>query len=387
MTKGRVIVVTLSEPYPFGHVSGRWYYALLKELVRRRYEVRCLSVTSNSRWAELAERALVPLGVDLSFHPIEAFRGRILGKLRTIRQPFSYSLSSGLRKEFAKEIRKGYDVIHLEQLWSGYLAHQKARSLVVVHHLSSLDLAGLSPFGGTRLLLNRLLVHRGERYLLRRLNNISTLSDRLARELSLMNPKASVYNVPFGFDPSLYPFVTDPGASNLQIGFLGNMRWTPGYLAARRLVSTIFPLIKRLVPGAKLLLGGWEARQALHEFVDHTDVTITENVPDAQEFFRQLQVLAYPVPCGTGVKVKVLEAMAWGIPVVTTTDGVEGIHAINGRDCFVADDDEAFARKVVELLRNRSLGRMLCQAARSLVENEHSPPPVVDRLEEVYAAL
>jgi glycosyltransferase involved in cell wall biosynthesis len=93
------------------------------------------------------------------------------------------------------------------------------------------------------------------------------------------------------------------------------------------------------------------------------------------------------VPQGSGVKVMVLEAMAWGIPVVTTTDGIEGIEAVDGRDCFVADEDEAFAQRVVELLRDRDLRRTCRQRARALIEVKHSPAPVVDRLEQVYQVL
>ncbi len=87
------------------------------------------------------------------------------------------------------------------------------------------------------------------------------------------------------------------------------------------------------------------------------------------------------------MKVKVLEAMAWGIPVVTTTDGVEGIEAIDGEHCFVADEDAMIAQRVIELLRNADLRRSFRKRARALIEDQHSPVPVVDRLERVYQRL
>jgi glycosyltransferase involved in cell wall biosynthesis len=165
------------------------------------------------------------------------------------------------------------------------------------------------------------------------------------------------------------------------------MNWTPGYLAARRLITSIFPLVKQLVPEARLLVAGWHAREALAEFVNYPDVTIVEDVSDAESYFARLRVLAYPPPQGSGVKVKVLEAMAWGIPVVTTTAGVEGIEAVDGEHCFVTDEDDVFAQRVVELLRDGNLRRALRQRARALIEEQHSPRPVVDRLEQVYQVL
>jgi glycosyltransferase involved in cell wall biosynthesis len=387
MSKPRIIVVTLSEPYPFGHVSARWYYALLKELSRRQYQIRCLSVTTNQRWAELASKAVEPLGVHLSLHPLSVEGNWLSRKVRTFRRPFSYALSNSLRTNLASEIRNGYDILHLEQLWAGYVADEHPRSLVAVHHLASLDLKGLQVAGNHRVLLERCLMQRGETRLLRRLGVITTLSERLVRSIRSINPRARVFLVPFGVDTSLYDFTAEPRSSEPVVGFLANMRWMPGFLAARRLITSVFPLVKQLIPGVKLLVVGWGAREALAEFLNYPDVTIAENVPDAQSYFERLQVFTYPLPQGSGVKVKILEAMAWGIPIVTTRDGVEGIEAVDGVHCFVAEENELFAKRVVELLRDGELRREFRQRARSLIEEQHSPRPVVDRLEGVYRVL
>src|SRR5919108_3148075 len=122
MSKLRIIVVTLCEPYPFGPALGRWYYALLKELSRRQHQVRCLSATTNPQWAELARDAIKPFEVNLSLYPISSDSTWLGKKWRTVRRPFSYTLSDGLRTDLAKEVQSGYDILHLEQLWAGYLA-------------------------------------------------------------------------------------------------------------------------------------------------------------------------------------------------------------------------------------------------------------------------
>lgn len=387
MTSAKVIVVTLTEPYPFGHALGRWHYVLLKELSRRRFYVRCLSATTNQRWAELASEAMEPLGVHLSLHPISLGPNWLGRKWRTLRRPFSYALTDSLKEAFATEIRAGYDILHLEQLWTGYLAEERPRTLVAVHHLIALDLNELKFPRSLRFLLQRHLMRRTEKRLLRRLDVISTLSKRLVTSIQSINPVARVFIVPFGLDPSLYPFTVNDRSGEPVIGFVGSMVWMPGYLAAHRLITRIFPLVKKRVPNARLLIAGWHAREALADFVNHPDVILAENVPDSQSYFERLQVLAYPLPQGSGVKVKILEALALGIPVVTTTDGVEGIEAIDGEHCFVADEDHDFAERVVELLLNASLRRSFRRRGRALVEEQHSPVPVVNRLVQVYEAL
>ena len=140
MSRGKVIVVTLNEPYPFGAVTGRWYYVLLKELRRRGYQVRCLSVVTKEEWGELAQQAIAPFGIQLSLYPVSLNRNWLTRKWRTLRQPFSYTLSDALRRNLEAEVRNGYDVLHLEGLWSGYLSEGSEHRLVTVHHLGTLDL-------------------------------------------------------------------------------------------------------------------------------------------------------------------------------------------------------------------------------------------------------
>lgn len=84
---------------------------------------------------------------------------------------------------------------------------------------------------------------------------------------------------------------------------------------------------------------------------------------------------------------KVLEAMAYRIPVVTTTEGIEGFCAEDGVHAFIADDEELLAERIVQLLDDSALRRKLRQNARRLIEERYSPGPTVAALERVYEAL
>jgi glycosyltransferase involved in cell wall biosynthesis len=84
------------------------------------------------------------------------------------------------------------------------------------------------------------------------------------------------------------------------------------------------------------------------------------------------------------MKVKVMESMAYGVPVVTTWEGVEGIDSENGRDCWVAETDGELAAKVCSLLQSSSEWSQMRLAARHLIEECYSPGPVVDRMISVY---
>jgi len=163
------------------------------------------------------------------------------------------------------------------------------------------------------------------------------------------------------------------------------MAWSPGYLTAVRLITSIFPMVRARIPDARLLIVGWNARTALSQYLGSPGIEIHQNVPDPRPYFEQLGVFTYPLPRGSGTMIKVLEAMAYGIPVVTTSEGAEGIDVEHGVHARVADDDEAFSESVVELLRDANARRQMRTAARQLiVERYHRS---FDEFAQLYSEI
>jgi glycosyltransferase involved in cell wall biosynthesis len=98
-------------------------------------------------------------------------------------------------------------------------------------------------------------------------------------------------------------------------------------------------------------------------------------------------VQVVPLRFGGGVRIRILEGMAMGMPIVTTTVGMDGVGARPGRDLLVGDNAEDFAARVVEVLRSPLLGKRLGERARDFVVAEHSEPAVESRVVETYLAL
>jgi glycosyltransferase involved in cell wall biosynthesis len=380
-----VVVVTPNEPYAFGQANGRWCHALLKGLDQAGWQVRCLSVSNEDAWERGAREAFAGSAVELKFYPLAQSNGfSWQKKWRTFRQPFSYPLSDALRRDVEIELREGCDVLHLEQLWSGYLAEGADRVLTSVHHLEKLDLDGEWHLSW-QYVRSKLMMLQAEKRLLGRLGQIRTTTDRLAAAVRDFNPRATIHVVPIALDPDLFRFEPDDGDEQPVIGFLANMTWNPGHIAAVRLLTKILPRVRKRRPDARVLLAGWGAgRLAAYA---GPGIEIVENVPVAEPYFRRLQVLAYPLPKGSGMMAKVLEAMAYGVPVVTTREGSEGFAIEDGVHGFVEDDDDAFAEKVIRLLEDDDLRRAMRRNGRDLVERRYSPAPAVAQLERAYATL
>lgn len=378
----RVIVVSTEPPDPFGNAAGRWYYVLAKGLSDGRNQVRWISAFTSQQSAARAQAYLAgQQQLELMLYPYPK-RSWFRQKLRTLRRPYSYFISDSLGQAVARELRRGYDVLHLEQTWAGWLGIGVPRALLSIHWLACVDLVGAAA-QATRLLPSGTLMRWAERHIISRFETIRTLSRRDLQIVKLLNPKARVSAIPLALDHRLYRFSSEePEAPT--IGLIGSMYWLPTRLAAIRLLESIWPRVKTRLQGLKLLVGGWGARQALAKYLEEPGVTVLEDFSDAEPYFRQLSVLVFPLQRGSGAKVKVLEAMAYGVPVVTTREGIEGIEAVAGVHAAIGEDDEALATRAVELLVSQDARQAMRVAARRLVEEHHSPSSVLSQIAMLY---
>ncbi|HEV2171695.1 MAG TPA: glycosyltransferase, partial [Candidatus Binatus sp.] len=128
-------------------------------------------------------------------------------------------------------------------------------------------------------------------------------------------------------------------------------------------------------------------RSALRDFIGLPGVEIVENVADVRPFFESIGVLVYAPTRGSGMKIKVLEAMAFGVPVVTTGEGVEGLPAEDGVHAGIADDDEGLIERTVEMLLDEGRQNRLRRTARDLVESHCSPERTVSAIESIYERM
>src|SRR5438874_7282855 len=162
------------------------------------------------------------------------------------------------------------------------------------------------------------------------------------------------------------------------------MNCYPSRSAALRLLTRLLPAIRAKLPGVRVVIVGWYARMALRTFLETPGVEILENVPDTRPFFENSSLLLYAPERGSGMKVKVLEAFAYGVPVVTTTEGVEGIPAQDGVHAGINDEDAGLVERALGLLKDLARQESQRQAARSLVEEHCHPRVVLDGVERCY---
>jgi len=191
--------------------------------------------------------------------------------------------------------------------------------------------------------------------------------------------------IPCGVDTDYFAPSADPDDGS-SILFRGILSFPPNVDAASYFCRAIYPLVRRAVPNARLILAGRDPAPALRRLADATaGITLTGSLPDIRPVMARATVHVCPVRSGSGVKLKILEAMAMGKAIVTTSCGLSGIAAEPGRDLLVADGPEDFAGAVVRVLREPELRQRLGAAARMVAAREHAWHAVARRYEEVYS--
>jgi glycosyltransferase involved in cell wall biosynthesis len=383
----KIVMVVPACPAAFGDTAARWFDVAIRELVRRGHHVDLICVTGESAArVRDSRRALLevpgPGTLDATFHPLVISRSTLQRKVANTFRPFSeIEQADGVKRVLDTRLARGCDVLHVEQLWSGWLSAGVARSLLNVHHLEVIDNED-EPIAGWEDRKARWQMQRATAAILRQTANVRFFTTRLSARARQYNAAARHWVLPFALDASHYAPVSPP--ADPVVGLIGSMQWRPSRGAAERLITRIWPLVRALAPDARLIVGGWKADRYLSAYADTPGLELRSDVPHPRGFFSDISVMAYAPRRGSGMKIKVMEAMAFGVPVVTTSEGVEGLAVEPGIHAHVADDDHDIAARIVDILRHRDAARSMAAAGRALIAELYNPRVVVDGLVNIY---
>ena len=192
--------------------------------------------------------------------------------------------------------------------------------------------------------------------------------------------------LPVMVDCDRFAPTTEPKVPS-SIAFLGALDADFNVDALEYFCGSIFPIVSSEVPQARLFIVGRRPPQQVMRLADGRRIFVSADVADVTQHVGRCMVQVVPLRFGGGIRIRILEGMAMGMPIVSTTIGMDGIGARPGRDLLVGDNAEDFAARVVEVLRSPLLAKRLGERAREFVVSEHSEPAVESRVVEIYSAL
>ncbi len=185
-----------------------------------------------------------------------------------------------------------------------------------------------------------------------------------------------------GIDTSLYDFKPD-GREPFTLLFLGSFRHLPNVEALEWFVRRVLPAVLAAEPRARLIVIGAEPPPR-HSLPEAEAIELIGFVKDVREPLARYAVFVCPILSGSGVRVKLLEAFAAGIPIVSTRLGAEGLATVDGEICALADDAEEFAQRVLKLMENPAEAADMARRARAEVVEKRDMRAMTERLVDCY---
>ena len=214
-----------------------------------------------------------------------------------------------------------------------------------------------------------------------------TVSEADRQLLLKANPRLQVDVISNGVDIEKYqPLPLPQENTSPSLLFIGNMGYPPCVDAALYFCREIFPSIRRRIAAAELWIVGRDPRPEVLQ-LNGDGVHVTGQVEDVIPYYRQSTVCVVPLRAGGGTRLKILEAMALGRPVVSTTIGCEGLDVVDGQHLLIADNTDQFTEKTERLLTDRQLYKSISDNGRRLVEATYGWDKIADRLMEVYTKM
>jgi glycosyltransferase involved in cell wall biosynthesis len=288
-----------------------------------------------------------------------------------------------------------FDIVNLEFSFLGDCNLRQAPpgdkppALVVDSHNIDFDLARQYAAAGGRVrrlyaAANWRKLRREELATYRDADGVYLCSGADQRRLLEEIPGARTLVIPNAADVEYYqPRATDPALDARTVVFFGHLSYFPNVDGVTYFVREIWPRVTEVHPEARLKIIGGDAPRSLMDLA-RPGIELTGFVPDLRPHLAAATAVVVPLRLGGGTRLKIVEAMAMGKAIVSTTLGVEGIEAVPGRDLLVEDQPLAFADAVNRLLDERSFAVRLGQSARQLAVRRYAWSVAARALESFY---
>ena len=215
----------------------------------------------------------------------------------------------------------------------------------------------------------------------RRFHHVIAVSDVDRDAMSAMVPASSISVVPTGVDLKKFQYDPNLRPAGLDVVFTGSMDWEPNIDGVEFFCQKVWPLVLEQVPAARFLIVGRRPNQRVQALAGAT-VDVTGTVPSVEEYLQRASVFVVPLRIGGGTRIKIYEGMAVGKATVSTTIGAEGLDVTHGKDIILADDPVAFARAIVEFLRDEATRRRF-EAAAAATAQKYDWPVITRQFVEV----
>ena len=391
----KILQICLRVPYPPGDGGNIAMYNLAKGLHDTGNEIHILAVNTPKHFVkeipgELKKIAKVDaVFIDTKIKASKAFLNLFSTESYNVSRFYSQDFENKLT-EILKE--NSFDIIQLESLFvTPYLntirKHSKAPVVLRAHNIEYLIWEKVAENEDNLLkkiylksLAKKLKTH--EISVIKKSDAIISITENDKKEFQKINSKIPVHVAPVGLDPDDYAI--ENSTIEFCLFHLGSMDWLPNIEGVNWLLKEVWPLIEN--KEIKLYLAGRKMPDELLT-LSKKNIIVEGSIENSKEYIRQKKIMLVPLLTGGGMRVKIVEGIALGKTIISTTKGAEGINYTDGKNILIADTPQAFAEKINYLINNKNICDEIGRNARNLFLEKYSYLKIAEEGNNFYKTL
>ncbi len=229
-----------------------------------------------------------------------------------------------------------------------------------------------------------LLVRKRELNVMKKMDKIICVNEMDAKELRNYIDPEKIEVIPHGVDVDFFAPIPHIKVEKNSIGFFGYYKHYPNVDAVIFFAKEILPLIRKEVPDVKFYIIGRNPPPEVKKLERIKGIVVTGYVQDLRPYIQKCEVIISPIRLGMGMRVKIMEAMSMGKPIVATDLSCEGFDVIDGRHVLIANEPHIFAECVLYLLENQAESQKIGENARALIVEKYNYRKIGEMIENLY---
>lgn len=387
-----IIFIAQALPFIPAHDGFRLYGANLIRCLSKRHTIDLISLAQpdereHLRWAERYCHTIAIAGLH---------RPQLTERVKNIASTYAAGKPLLFRREIDWLVRavmkhRNAQVLHVEGGWAGGLIPDDLAAVRILSLHDSWTLRCLEMRNSSRNWRERirygllsLVDPRYERLIYSRFDRCVVVAHRDAKALRTVVPDSKVSVIPNGIDTEYFHPVRKASQA-VRLVFHGNLSYAPNIACAVEFARDIFPKILAKSPQAEFHIIGAQPDAQIRDLTGMPQVFLSADLPDLREAVGSGTVYVCPMRYGSGVKNKLLEAMALGVPVVCYPNAMRGIECMPDKHFLEAKDVESFAACVLALIASPLRAKALAEAARAFVSENYSWESRARAFEQLYS--
>lgn len=396
----KVLLIAHKNPYPPDDGGKMGIYTMIEGLLSNNIQLDVLLMNPTKIFRPL-EKSLIPKKINYIDAVTIDTNVKILPLIYNLLfQKESYFVTRFIDKNFEKKLeeiltKNNYDIVQLESIFSAvYLPLIKKYTNKIVLSAHNIEYQiwervcnhEKNIFKKWYLKIQTKRLKKFEESIFKNVDAITAVTEQDKQFILSLFPDKPIVVTPNGLDMQKFEIIPFEQQKLNTIFYLGSLDWIPNQQGVVWFLENVWPKVVERKNDVQIIVAGKKIPQWLKDF-QVKNVRFYSDVPDTKELYHQYAITIVPLLAGSGIRVRIIEGMAYGKCIISTSIGAEGIPCEHNKNIIIADTPEDFAKEILDLLDNPNKVKSIQQEARKFAEENFSKEKVYLPLVKLYQQI